>query len=296
MSRVTDALLGLTPAANKAYAKGRSNLMVDLAYGAQMGFSPNLEEWVSNAAHVRRHGFFLLLEAPRFFQSMPDPNKWTQCLRMLMEVHPVSIEGFNAGLKVDTDNTPVGGGGLIHEEITNVTREPSTPKWSWNDKYGSPINNFLRAWIEYGMLHPESKIANVATLGNNPPTDMLPDQYTATGIFIEPDPLFRKVVRSWLCTNLFPKSDGDIVGSRNIREAMSILTLDVEFACIAQYGLGPDAVAQKLLDQINITNANPHLRPGFIQDYHADINANDVANFGFESHIEKMGESALTGI
>lgn len=76
MARVTDALLG-----EKAYARGRPTPTLDLAYGGQMGYAPDLTEWVSNAAHVRRHVFFLLLEAPRVFRVLPDSEKWTQALR-----------------------------------------------------------------------------------------------------------------------------------------------------------------------------------------------------------------------
>ena len=286
MARVTDALLG-----EKAYARGRPTPTLDLAYGGQMGYAPDLTEWVSNAAHVRRHVFFLLLEAPRVFRVLPDSDKWTQALRLMMEVHPRSIEGLTATLTVDTDNTPVGGGGEIQEEITNVTRAPSTPSFTFNDKYGSPISTFLDNWITYGMMDPNTKVANAGTLSGDRPTDMLPDWYSATGIFIEPDPLHRKVVRSWLCTNMFPKSNGEITGSRDLTSAMQMSNFTVEFAAISQYGLGVNVLAQQLLDKININNANQNLRSAFVTGESADVAA--VSNMGYKSSAERVASQAV---
>ena len=210
---------------------------------------------------------------------------------MMMEVHPRSIEGLTATLTVDTDNTPVGGGGEIQEEITNVTRAPSTPSFTFNDKYGSPISTFLDNWITYGMMDPNTKVANAGTLSGDRPTDMLPDWYSATGIFIEPDPLHRKVVRSWLCTNMFPKSNGEITGSRDLTSAMQMSNFTVEFAAISQYGLGVNVLAQQLLDKININNANQNLRSAFVTGESADVAA--VSNMGYKSSAERVASQAV---
>lgn len=285
MARVTEAILG-----QNGYGRGHSSPMTDLAYGAQLGFSPDLREWVSNAAYVRRHVFCLLLEAPRFFTLMPDSQKWTEALRMLFEMHPLTIEGLNAGLTVETDETPVGGGGEMQEEFTNVTRARTQPTFSFNDKYGAPINTFLRNWIEYGLMNPQSKVANVGTLTGNRPEDMLPDWYAATAIFIEPDPTHRKVVRSWLCTNMFPKSDGEVLGNRDLRSAMNLSTLSIEFSSIAQYGLGVDIFAQQLMDQLVLDNANPHLRPSFVEGVSSDVEA---VQGGYKHHVGNLSATAL---
>lgn len=285
MARVTDAILG-----QKGYGRGHSSPMVDLAFGAQQGFSPDLREWVSNAAYVRRNVFCLLLEAPRFFQLMPDPQKWTEALRMLFEMHPRTIEGLNAGLTVDTDETPVGGGGEVQEEYVNVTRARTQPVFTFNDKYGAPMNTFLRTWIEYGLMNPHSKVANIGTLTGQRPDDMLPDWYSATAIFIEPDPTHRKVIRSWLCTNMWPKSDGDVTGSRDLTAAMNLSNISVEFTAIAQYGIGVDQFAQQLMDQLVLDNANPHLRPAFVDRVSSDVEA---VQRGYKYHVQDLSQTAL---
>ncbi len=289
MARVTGALLE-----GKAFSRGSTQPMLDLSYGGQQGFSPDLREWVSNQAYVRRHVFCLLLEAPAAFNKLTDrnPEIWVRNLRTLVELHPKRIEGLNAGLTVETAETPVGGGGEMQQEFTDVKQARSEPVFTWDEKYGMPIQTFLRNWITYALMDPNSKVANVGTLGNNAPTDMLADQYAASMIFIEPDPTHRKVVKSWLCTNMFPLETGDIVGSRDLTSAMNLQELSIRFSAITQYGLGVNTFAQKLLDNINITNANPYLRPAFIDKIHADVAAH--SNFGYEAKTEDLGNTAIT--
>ena len=98
MARVRNAILG-----NKAYARGTNSEVLNLKFGGQFGWSPNLTEWVSNQAHVARNLIPILLEAPKFFNLMPNPNVWVETLRALVELHCTSIEGFDAGLEVETE-------------------------------------------------------------------------------------------------------------------------------------------------------------------------------------------------
>ena len=260
MARLTDSLLN-----GKAFSENRNQPMLDLTYGGQQGYAPNLSQWISNQSYVRRNLVCLLIEAPKFFEKMPDPTKWVQTLRALVELHAKSIDGLAAGLTVDVSDTPVGGGGEVQEEFTNVTRARSQPVFTFTEKYGMPIQSFLRDWITYGMMDPDTKFANIGTLAPEAvPKDMLADWYSCTCLFFEPDPTHRKVIKAWLVTNMFPKSTGDIVGKRELTSASELLDLSIEFTGIAQYNLGTINFAQKLLDNINITNANPYLQKAFL--------------------------------
>lgn len=287
MARITDAILG-----NQAYAAGRQNDILDLTYGGMNGFAPDLTEWVSNAAYVRRHGFFLLLEAPRIFRNLPDSDLWFSSLRSLIELRPKTVEGFNAGIRVETTATPIGGAGMEQEEFTDVKRQNSNPVLTYDDLYGMSIQSFYEQWILMAMADPNSKVPNAATLDtSNRPSDLLPDQYTASAIFIEPDPLHRKVVKSFLCTNMFPKGTGDIVASRDLNSAMQLSNLSIEFTAITMYGLGVNAFAQTLLNNINITNANPYLQPAFLDGISADA---DTGARGYQSQVENLGATAIS--
>lgn len=286
MARLTDAILD-----GRAYARGSHNPMLDMSYGGQQGYSPDMREWVSNANYMRKNLIPLLLEAPQFFKYLPEPEKWVSTLKSLVELHPRRITGFNRGLTVDTVSTPVGGGGEEQEEFSNVTRARSTPSFEWDEKYGMPIANFFYNYITYGMMDPDTKVANIGTLPGARPGDMLPDMYAATMIFIEPDPTHRKVVQAFLCTNMFPKGTGEIIGERDITSAKDITQRSVEWTAITQTGIGVNALAQMLLDRINITNANPYLRPAFINDVSRDVE--DVGK-GYRAQTEDLGATAIT--
>lgn len=284
--RVTDALLG-----GQAYSQNVTAPMLDLTYGGQHGYAPDLTQWVSNQAYVRRNVIFLLLEAPKFFDYLPNKEKWVAALKAIMELHAQSIEGLNAGLTVETSETPVGGAGEMQEEVTDVKRERSQISFNFgHDKYGRPLTQFFSDWILMGMMNPDSKIPGIATLTGTKPDDLLADMYSASGIFIEPDPTGRKVVQSWLATNMFPKGTGAIEGKRDLTTAMEIPSLTIPFSSICSYNLGSNVLAQRLLDGISLNNANPNLRTAFISGISADANTTAT---GYQKGIDTLASAAL---
>jgi hypothetical protein len=285
MARITDAIL-----TNSAYANYVNQPILDLSFGGQQGWAPNLNEWVSNQAYVRKNLFCVLLESPRFFILMPNPDKWVQALKSLVELHAKTIEGLNAGLTVEFDEHPVGGAGEMQQEITDSKRARSEPSFGFVEKYGMPINTFLQNWIIYGMMDPDTKFAMAGTLPDTKPSDMLADWYSMTCLFIEPDPTHQRVVKAWVITNMMPKSDGEVIGKRDLTSASELSNLTIEFTGIAQYNLGTKVFAQNILDTINITNANPNLRPSFVQGIDP---LSGSATIGYKSEAENIGATAI---
>jgi len=288
MARITNAILD-----QKAFGRGSTQPMLDMSYGGQHGWAPNLTEWTSNQAYIRRNLICIMLEAPRFFQNMPEPQKWVESLKSLMELHCRTIEGFNAGLTVELDEHPVGGAGEFQQEVTDVKRARSEPSFTFVEKYGMPIQTFLHNWITYGLMDPDTKYALVGTLNGDKPSDMLADWYSMSCLFFEPDPTHKKIVKSWVTTNMFPKGTGEIIGKRDLTSASEVLNLTVEFTGISQFNLGTNIFAQKILDQINVTNANPYLRPSMIQNISSDVAA---AAEGYKKGIEDLSASAVPGL
>lgn len=285
MSRVTNAIMG-----KAAYAATANAPVLNLEYGGQFGYAPNLKEWVSNAAYLRRNLIPILIEAPRFFQYLPARDRWIASLKALVELHPLSIDGLQGGLEVATTEHPVGGGGQMQREFTNVTEIPSNVTFNWNEKYGMPISRFLDAWIRLGMMDPNSKVAGVATLASQRPTDMLPDMYAMTMAFIEPDPQHVKVQQAWLVTNLFPTNIGDIIGRRELTAGSDLTPINVQFGGIAQRSEGVTAFCQTLLDSIDITNALPSNRAAFVNKIDADVLA---GRSGYANSARETGREAV---
>lgn len=288
MTRLVDALQ------DGAHANGSLQPMINLASGGGYnGWSPDLAAWHSNAADMRGQLHCILLDAPKFFSLMPQPEKWVECLKNLFEVHMKTWEGFNGTLKADFEEHDVGGAGEKHQEVANVTRERTVPTSTFIDKYGNPGQTLLYNWIIYGMMDPDAKYAMVSTLPGERPTDLLPDWSSASALFYEADPLHRRVVRSWVVVNMMPQSSGEITGRRDLSAGRELNTVSVEWTGIAQFNLGGSNFAQGILDTINITNAVPHLRPSFVDKISADVEA---AQVGFKVGAEDLGTNHVPGL
>lgn len=287
MSRLTEALI------HGAYTRNIDRPMLDLKFGGQQGWAPNLTEWVSNQAYVSRPLICILVEAPRMFSVLPEPDKWVASLKALFELHARSIQGLKATLEVETTEHPVGGGKEQQEEVVNVTRERSQPSFTFIEKYGRPIQTFLDYWIRYGLMDPETKFALLSTLGKTEVNDLLADWYSATCLFIEPDPIHKNVDKAWLVTNMFPKSTGTIEAKRDLTSAQNILELEVEFTGLSQYGAGVNAFAQQVLNNINTLYADPFFRPSFADSISADVNA---VNKGYKNWTEEVGRTGVTNM
>lgn len=285
MGRLTDSIIA------GAYTRDIDRPMLDLQYGGQQAWTPTLTEWVNNQAYVSRPAICILLEAPKMFSVMPDSPKWIASLKALFELHARSIEGLNATLKPEFDTHDVGGAGEKQHEIVNMTREPSVPKFQFVEKYGRPIQTFLDYWMRYGMMDPETKFALLGTLGNSQVRDLLADWYAATCLFIVPDPLHKSVDKAWVTTNMMPQGLGEITAKRDLSSGQEILTLDVEFTGMSQFGMGVNKFAQTILNQISITNADPFMKPSFINGVSADVAA--VAK-GYENNVEQTGTKSVT--
>jgi hypothetical protein len=284
MARLDQAVL------NTGYATGHSP-MLDLRYGGQNSYSPNLAEWVSNQNYVRRNLVCLLIEAPRGFDFMDDPQAYRGALKAMVEVHAKNIEGFNAGLTVDAQETAVSGAGEMQQDPTNVTRTRTEPTFAFTDKYGRPIQSFLHDWITMLIMDPDSKVPGISTLPAVRPGDLLADMYGATMLFFEPDPTHTLVSKAWLTTNMYPMSTGDIIGKRDLTSAGEVSELSIKFSGVSQTGNGVRAFAQTLLDKVNLTNANPYLRPAYMNDIDVNVKAADIA--GYKENIDGLTSTAV---
>lgn len=286
MARIDNALLD-----NKAFSKDITNTMLDLTNGGQFAWSPNHAEWINNQAYVRRNLVPIVLEAPRFFQLMPNADVWVSCFKSLIEKHCRTIDGYQAGLKVSFDDHPVGGAGEVHQEVTDVKRDRSEPVFTFIEKYGRPVQTFIEYWIRYGMMDPETKYAMIGTLTSNVPTDLLADWFTGTILVFEPNPLHTKIEKAWITTNFAPQNNGEVIGKRDLTSASEILTLSIPFTGISQYGLGVNKFAQEILDNIRMANANPFNAPAMLKEISKDVEA---AAKGYKQAVVDLGSSAVS--
>lgn len=284
MSRLSDAIL------QGGYSRGLMSPMLDATYGGQNGYAPNLTEWVSQTHDVRKNLHCFLLEAPRGFDLLPEPQYWIRALKNMVEVHAKSIEGLNAGLTATFGETAVSGGGEIFEDTTNVTRERSNVTFGFTDLYGRPMQTFLQNWILYLMGDPDNKVPLINTLTTSRPYTMLADISSATMLFVEPDATHTKVAKAWLGTNMRPRDNGKVEGKRDLTSPGDLSELSVGFTGVYQSGIGVSTFAQAILNSLNMNNANPNLRPAFARGIQAEVYA---AGRGLAGNMNDLASTAL---
>lgn len=284
MSRLSDAIL------QGGYSRGLMSPMLDATYGGQNGYAPNLTEWVSQTHYVRKNLHCFLLEAPRGFDYLPEPQYWIRALKNMVEVHAKTIEGLNAGLSATFGETPVSGGGEIFEDTTNVTRERSNVTFGFTDLYGRPMQTFLQNWILYLMGDPDNKVPLINTLTTGRPYTMLADISSATMLFVEPDATHTKVAKAWLGTNMRPRDNGKVEGRKDLTSPGDLSELSVGFTGVYQSGIGVDTFAQAILNSLNMNNANPNLRPAFARGIQAEVYA---TGRGLAGNMNDLASTAL---
>jgi hypothetical protein len=257
----------------KGYGVGKGAPMLDLKNGGQMGYMPDHQAIISSAAYVRRNIICFLVQHPRGFEDLDQSDTLIATLKALVELHPKTIDGLQSTLEVEWTENAFGGAGEMQQDVSNVTRARSTPSFTWVEKYGMPINAFLEYWITNLLMDPNSKYPGVVTRGSKKVQDLLPDYVGATMLFVEPDPTHSKVMRAWLCTNMMPKSGGEVTGKRDITSAGETLEYSVEFSAITQVGTGVNKFAQQMLDQLTLTGTNPNQRQAMIDQIDAEVKA-----------------------
>jgi hypothetical protein len=221
-------------------------------------------EWINNQAYVRRNVIPLLLTYPKFFDLMPNPAELKAMLKELLELHPLSITGLQAGLTVETEEHAIGGAGEMQEEVTDVKRARSTVNFTFKEKAGKAIGFFLDMYIRYGIMDPDMKRPLVSNLLPNGSVDGIggmytPEYYTFSMLFIEPDITHTTVYDAWLISNMYPKSNGDRVGSRDIRAAGESPELSIDMAGFSMCNENVRIMAKAMLANLTTLKHIPDL-------------------------------------
>lgn len=287
MSTLKGTILG-----QQAYGVYTDAPMVDLNKGGQHGPSTQFGTYLSSTAYVRRNLVVMLLDAPLGFRLLNNPQKWIEGLKALVETQPLTVEGLNAGLTVDTVDTNMGGGGEVQQDPAGVTRARSQVTFTWRERYGKPVSNFMREWITNLIGDPITKAPAVISLGSARPTELLPNFYGMTCLFFEPDPTYTRVQEAWLGTNMWPLSTGDIIGRRDMSSPGESPELPIEFAGIFQHGYGVRRLAQMLYDRYNLAGMNPNLQKAFIDGVGADVSA---AQSGYADMLQTIARERVSG-
>ncbi len=260
---------------DKNFAGGDESLL-DLRYGSQQGYIPHLglkdggksyREWINNTAYVKRNIIPFVLQVPKFFDLLPNKKDLKETFISLIETHAETIDGLQSTVTIETDEHIVGAAGEMQEEVVKAVRARSTLSFTFREKAGKPINRFLDFIIRYGQMDPDTQrplVTKLETYKNGNFGIYTSEQYSSTILFIEPDFAHKKVVEAWLCTNVFPKSAGEITGKRDLSAAGEMVVYSIEMASITMTNAAVRILAQDRLDNLSVLNTDPDELPLFV--------------------------------
>lgn len=278
----------------QGYALGSTRQMTDLTIAGQNGLSLDLRTIVGNAPYVSRPTRALLLEAPRAFAYLPNPEMWVAALKSLVETASETIDGLDQSVRVEYVQTNLGAT-EIQEEMARVTRERSEVTMKWTDRKGMPISRFFRGWIEMVLGNPETQIPGLVAFSTfiNAPMSIsyTPDFNGATMLFFEPDEYFRTINKAWLITDMKPDNAGEIRGQKDLTAAGEKLEITVKFTGVQQVGEGVDYLAQVILNSMGKYGLNVSSRRAFVGD---DYNS-AMDTFVREAKTKAMGREQDVG-
>lgn len=285
MNRLTDTIMQK----GQGYAANSVAQMMNLANGGHMAWTPEYTEIINSAAYIRKNLVVVVLSAPTGFDYLDNPEFWRASFRALFELHPKVVEGLAKGIEWEFGETPVGYAGEMQEHVTDAKRARSQLQVTWDEKDGMPISNFLEGWGTELMMDPNTKVANVMTRANKP-KDLLPDVQGATILFYEPNVQHDAPLKAWLGTNIMPRNNGENIGRRDGMSASEITTYNIPFTGVYQVGNGVLQLAQKIMQAISLTGANPNNRPAFMDAVDANILATKKS---YENNVETLGSQAV---
>lgn len=239
------------------FADGIQTEVSHLIEGGMFGYAKQWQSWINNHQYTSRPLLTFLLEAPLGFKLLPDGATHIAILRSLVETVRHRVTGLGHRLEVQVeDNQAFGGSGQKYEVFTNVTESQLNVQFSWWERPGLAIGRYMRFWIETLMMNMETKYASISTVAGTQAYDAMPDMYSMSMLFIEPNATHTKVVQSWIGINMWPKSSGDNEASHDKTSPSQTRELQIDFTGVYQYGPGVDYFAQKFLDSIKLVNAN----------------------------------------
>lgn len=249
---ITDRLLGTS---ERFRMDGGDYTAVNPFNSGMNGPAQQTGKFVTNASRLRRNVIARVMEFPRWVDYMPNPTIWRQAIKSFIEVHS-TITGLDKGLTAEYVQTQQGRNNRQQHEAGMVTEALSSITHTSVDKEGKVYQNLFTAWLIYGVMDPQTGHPGIAAINPNVP-DFLPDMYSMTVLYFEPDAYQRKVVNAWWQTNMAPESNGPDIGERDPNTGPQTNELSISFTSQQWTGWGPMKAAQKELERMKLYGLRP---------------------------------------
>ena len=257
---------------DQAYNRVAERKMVDPSVSGQFGTVPDHRVWANQTPHVAMPVYARVIRSPRGFNDLDEPAKWHGAFKAIVERHTRTINGLDSSLDVDVRETPWGFAGEQFEVDANVVRQRSQVSMVLGaDLYNLPFQAFIDGWITNLIRNPDTKFADVLTMGGTPSTDMLADYRGGMILYFEPDRSLTSIVKAWLQFNVWPKHGIPFTGVSDKAGGGEMLEPTIEWTGITMSTLGVRRFAQTFLKNIPLTGSSPYLQPSIVDSVSADL-------------------------
>lgn len=258
---------------------------IDLSVGGQQGLMQNPQQWTSSANYVRQKIIAVLIAEPLLMHYMDNPDAQIAALKSLIELMPQKIDGLNSSVTWEYDGPNVGHAGEKFESVTKASRAVSAPSIEWSERYGMAIARFMtelgrQIILDPDLDHPAIVSSPAYIAAHSPP--ILPEHQAMTVLFIEPDVTMTNVTNAWLCTNMMPRSGGDILGSKEMAGTNSIVPVTIEYTAFTLTSKPVYVLAKNYLNSLKLND----MKPLDVRAYYDAISENvDAVQNGFAKEI-----------
>lgn len=279
-------LTGTIDSSNTGFAQGQSQPILSLDLGGSYGHAPDFAALASDTPHTKQRLVVRVMECPRGFDHLDEPDKWRRALVSIFERHAVQWSGITSTLSLETREVKYGHAGEMAETPSKMTRARTTPQGQYIDKYGRPISHFHIGWGLNLLGDPETNIPAVVTREGFPGADFLLDYIGATVLWFIPDISWRYIDMAWLSGGMFPKQTfPPEEGTRDGSAGTDLVEFTMDYAAVTQTGIGVKRLAQKVLNQMVLTGTNTMYRNAFLSEIDANVKATMQT---YENQLEKI--------
>lgn len=240
------------------HVDGGSYQMVNPFESGQLGVVGQVGKFITNASRLRRNIIPRVMEFPRWVDYTPNPAIWRQAIKSFVESH-CTITGLDKTLTAEYVTTNQGRNNRVQYEAGAVSEAVSSVTMTTPDKDGKVFQNMLTAWLTLGVCDPQTGHPGIAALNPNV-TDFLPDMYSMTVLFFEPDAYFRKPVNAWWITNMAPETAGQDIGEKDPSQGPQTNELSISFTGQQWTGWGPMEAARVELERMKLYGLRPNTR------------------------------------
>lgn len=273
MRRTVDTIASRYIGSN-GFSNGGMTPIARLDLGTQDGLTTDYRIQNATTPYVKQNVLCFLLEAPAFFMYLKNGHQLVATLKALMEGSQ-KIDGLDGTIKAEYVEVTAGAVEM-QEAFSRTTRERSVPQHTWTERYGMAVTRFFQTWVMMGMGDPLTGVPGVVTLKSNEHLTaygqahtaytLMPENISATCLYVEPDPTHKYPVKAFLITNMMPKETGDWTAASDRTSSPDKQEIQVSFTGMQEINAGVDNLALHILHAINQTGTFSYDRRAYIGD------------------------------